>query len=106
MESWYKVMLSDNDIIGGRGLELQDEFMSAFGMDRHSRKDALMLSSDKHYPGIEYVFSPGAVRIAREIIVRWGGKECPPLESPTGWTRLVGSYEALQAIFFPGQGKS
>lgn len=103
---WYKVTLSANDLIFGRGLILQDEFRALYVRSGGSRKDAVMLTAANHIPsGNPYYFSPGAVRIARSVILRWGGKECPAPTSPKGLAKLVGG-GTWRTTGFPSEGDS
>ena len=99
--SWYKVALSADDLIFGRGPILKDEFMALYIRSRGSRKDAVMLTPGSYIPsGTLYYFSPGAVRIARNVILRWGGKECTGPTSPEGLVKLVGG-ETWRTTVFP-----
>jgi hypothetical protein len=104
METWYKVTLSDQDIIAGKGLQLQNEYTMFHIQDWQSRRDALMLDSGDALDHT-YYFSPGAVRLALPLILRWGGKPCP-VPSPKGLAKLVGSTEALRVAFAPPEDKS
>jgi hypothetical protein len=104
--AWYKVTLSSDDLIFGRGLILQEEFTALYTRSRGSRKKAVMLTAANHVPsGNPYYFSPGAVRIARSVILRWGGKECPAPTSSNGLAKLVGG-GTWRTIVFPSESSS
>jgi hypothetical protein len=45
MENWYKVLLSDNDIINGEGLHLQTEFMKLYVMNPEARIPKVLSTS-------------------------------------------------------------
>lgn len=104
MENWYKVTLTDQDIIARKGLQLQNEYTMFHIQDWQSHRDALMLDSGDPLDHT-YYFSPGAVRLALALILRWGGKPCSA-PSPKGLAKLVGTDEALQVVFAPTEGKS
>jgi hypothetical protein len=98
--SWYRVTLSADDLIYGRGPILKDEFMTSYIRSPGSREDAVMLTPGSRIPsGTPYYFSPGAVRIARSIILRWGGKECAGPTSPEGLVKLVGGETWRTTVF-------
>jgi hypothetical protein len=73
---WYKVAMSNDDVMSMKHMSLQMEFADLWDTNRHPR-DAAMF--DEH-SGIkhEFYFSPGAVRIAKALISRYRGLECPP----------------------------
>jgi hypothetical protein len=78
--SWYQVALSDQDVIAGKGLELQDLFSVLF-LSKGGPKDAAMFCSRSSQEN-NFYFTPGAVNIAKELIARYRGVECPaPLGS-------------------------
>jgi hypothetical protein len=104
METWYKVTMSQQDVIDGKAIQLQKEYEACHLRDRESRNDALMLDTNDVFEPT-YYFSPGAVRAALPVILRWGGKSCPA-PSPKGLAKLVGSTAALRAIFSRTEDKS
>jgi hypothetical protein len=50
--------------------------------------------------GTPYYFSPGAVRIARNVIRRWGGKQCTGPTSPERLVKLVGRRNVADHSFY------
>lgn len=85
---WYKVVADSWGI--------QDEFANAWILSG-GPKDAAMfgIMALKRGP-LEFYFSPGAFRIAGEIIAQHGGKECPQPRPPLAL--LVGDQRALALI--------
>lgn len=87
---WFKITLTDNDILSLKGMELQEEFARLFAAAGAPQGTALFSA---HEGGLhEYYFSPSAAAIARAMIRRYAGVECPaPAESSV--SLLVGSPE-------------
>jgi hypothetical protein len=82
--SWYKVSMTSEEIIEGKGIKFQSEFAGIF-IVKGSPVDAAMFSNRS---GIEndYYFTPEAFRIAKELILGYAGVECP---DPVGSTLSV-----------------
>ena len=96
MTSWYRVTLSDNDVVVRKHIELQQAFENVFLANGWPKEAAMFSNVDSlaHH----FYFSPGAVRIAKDLIVRCGGSECPaPVQSDLAM--LVGAPGWKEAIF-------
>jgi len=96
MASWYRVTLSDKDVVVRKHMELQKAFENAFLARGWPKEAAMFANIDtlSHH----FYFSPGAVRIAKDLIVHYAGTECP---SPAmlDLVLLVGTPEWKAAIF-------
>jgi hypothetical protein len=72
--SWYKIILTHEDIAALKHMELQDQF-ARFFTAHNGPRDAGMYQSNEL--GIhEYFFSPGAGKIAFPLIASYSGVEC------------------------------
>ena len=99
---WYKVPMSWDDIAANKHTALQDAFTALF-MAAGAPKDAAMFTSADIRKNVDY-FSPRAVEIAKTLIVRSGGVECPaPTRSAVDL--LVGSRSGVEAIQFSPEPK-
>ena len=72
--NWQTVTLTHEDVSAGRHERLQNEFDNLFTLSG-GPKDAGMFKSPEVNMHI-YYFSPGAVRIAAQLIARYGGVDC------------------------------
>jgi hypothetical protein len=72
---WYKVEMSWEEIAAGKQIALQEAFANLF-MVTLGPKGAGMFASADTKDNINY-FSPLAAEIAKSLIVRYGGVECP-----------------------------
>lgn len=78
---WYKVELSWDDITADKHRQLQDAFTALFIANGGPKGAAMVASSDAAEGDTNY-FSPRAADIAKSLIVRFGGVECPaPMRS-------------------------
>jgi hypothetical protein len=68
MASWYKVTSADWDI--------QDEFASRWLASGGPKDAALFSVRNIKARNNDFYFSPGAARIAEDIIARYAGTEC------------------------------
>jgi hypothetical protein len=73
--NWYKVTLSHDDISARKHMALQNAFIEIFTANR-GPGDAGMYQS-LEFGVHEYLFPPGAARIALPLIVSYGGVPCP-----------------------------
>lgn len=96
MTSWYRVTLSDKDVVVRKHMELQKAFENSFLANGWPKEAAMFANVDtlSHH----FYFSPGAVQIAKDLIVRYAGTECPPPAMPD-LVLLVGTPEWKAAIF-------
>ena len=89
MENWYKVTLPVNEAgPGGKMMRLQDEFREIFLHSGPERDAALFTDKNEDFTEHYFYFSPGAARIALQLIVQYGGVECSH-PTMTGTLRLV-----------------
>ena len=72
---WYKVTLSDDDILAGKLDGLQNAFAVVF-LASGGPVDAGMFSPTNLGRAPECYFSPGAARIGLSVITAFGGVEC------------------------------
>jgi len=96
MTSWYRVTLSDKDVVVRKHMELQLAFETAFLASGWPKEAAMFSNVDtlSHH----FYFSPGAVRIANDVIVHYEGAECAP-PAMSDLVLLVGTPEWKSAIF-------
>ncbi len=96
MTSWYRVTLSDNDVVVRKHMELQQAFETVFLANGWPKEAAMFANIDtlSHH----FYFSPGAVRIAKELITAYSGTECSP-PSVLDLAMLVGTPGWREAIF-------
>ena len=104
--SWYKVVLTDQDILEHKHMDLQREFMSLY-MNFRAPKDTYpaMFDSSNTVDGHHFYFSPAAAVFCGALIHRWGGKKCDrPLASDVG-ALLVG-HPSAREVLLSEKGKS
>ena len=98
MATWYKVVLSGEDVSAGKHMTLQEEFQNLF-MVNLGQQDAAMFTTSRElrapYP---YFFSPGAASIAKLLIDRYRGVECAAPEA-SELSLLVGNASLDQIPF-------
>jgi hypothetical protein len=88
--------MSDEDIRAHRYTRLQREFEAIF-MTHGGPRDAAMFSNQDPARDHEFYFSPGALRIAGDIIRRYGGAPCEtPSQSEAAL--LVGEADARRLL--------
>jgi hypothetical protein len=71
---WFMVTFSSRDIAAGKHIALQDSFINIFTALGAPRDAGMFKSSVSAYI---YYFSPGAARIATQLIAHYAGRECP-----------------------------
>jgi hypothetical protein len=93
---WYRVTLSNSDVVARKHMELQKAFETLFLANQWPRQAAMFANVDTlaHH----FYFSPGAVEIARELIARYAGTECAKPEV-SDLVLLVGNPGWKEAIF-------
>jgi hypothetical protein len=93
---WYRVTLSNSDVVARRHMELQKAFERLFLAHQWPSQAAMFASVDTlaHH----FYFSPGAVGIARDLIARYAGTECVRPEA-SDLVLLVGNPGWKEAIF-------
>jgi hypothetical protein len=74
-QSWYSVTASAEDAARARNAIIQYEFCEIFNA-AGDPKDAAMFSSQVLTDGAQLYFSPGAGRIAKSLLERYGGVPC------------------------------
>ena len=96
MASWYRVTLSDKDVVVRKHMELQKAFENSFLAHGWPKEAAMFANVDtlSHH----FYFSPGAVQIAEDLIVHYAGTECPS-PAMSDLVLLVGTPEWKAAIF-------
>lgn len=75
MDSWYKVSLSQEDLIAGKHLVLLQEVRALF-MAYRDHKDAAVFTNTNPSFSAYYFFSPEAARIAKSVVERYAGMPC------------------------------
>ena len=95
---WHKVTLTDEELIAGKGMALQNEFSASF-IANGAPKDAAMFCSRSAQES-NFYFSPGAFKIAEELIACYAGIECPP-PSPSGLSLLVADAKWEEFLLSP-----
>jgi hypothetical protein len=75
MASWYKVTLSDEDVLAGKRFSLQEAFEDLFMANGIPADAAIFTTSIVVSPQL-FLFSPGAARIAKVLIEAYSGIEC------------------------------
>ena len=76
MDNWYKVRLSFSASIPiGEGMKLQHAYTEIF-IANGAPKDALVLANTDCTDFYDYYFSPGAMRIASDLVLSHGGVLC------------------------------
>ena len=93
MESWYKVAAGDWAIM--------DAF-TALWVAKGGPKDAALFVSHPRRRANDFYFSPGAARIAEELLVRFACTECPRPEA-SGLSLLVGDQSAMSLLTRRGE---
>lgn len=74
---WYKVAMTNDDVVHGRHIELQDSFCR-LQMQSGAPKEAAMYEDKTVVDGAILYFSPGAVAIAGAVLKAFGATECSP----------------------------
>ena len=96
--SWYKVSLTSQEIIAGKGIRLQDQFLAVF-MANGLPKDAAMFCSRSPHEN-DYYFTPEASRIGSKLIASYGGTGCPQ-PAGTSLALLVANDRNWSEFLFP-----
>jgi len=93
---WYRVTLSNSDVVARRHMELQTAFETLFLANQWPKQAAMFANVDSlaHH----FYFSPGAVEIASDLIARYSGTECAKPEV-SDLVLLVGNPGWRDAIF-------
>jgi hypothetical protein len=76
---WYKVTMSDEELLSGRTAALQDAFAQVFMMSGGPSDAGMFGGMNVGAPHV-YYFSPGAARLAHALILSFSGIEC---DAPT-----------------------
>jgi hypothetical protein len=94
--AWYRVTLSNSDVVARRHMDLQKAFETSFLAHQWPSEAAMFASVDTlaHH----FYFSPGAVAIASDLITHYAGSECERPE-PSDLVLLVGNPGWKDAIF-------
>jgi hypothetical protein len=94
--NWMRVILSRDDIIGGKHTVLQRAFEQAF-MAAGGPKTAEMFENSPSYDEYGYYFSPGAVEIFGITLGSFSASACdaPPR---SGTILLIGNADALDRL--------
>jgi len=94
--AWYRVTLSNSEVVARRHMELQKAFEKLFLANQWPKQAAMFANVDSlaHH----FYFSPGAVEIASDLISRYSGTECAKPEV-TDLVLLVGNPGWKEAIF-------
>jgi len=96
--SWQRIILSDEDVIARKHMELQQAFETIFLAHRWP-SDAAMFSGVDTLTH-DFYFSPAAVRIAKDLLKFYSASSCPP-PSPADLVVLIGTPGWKDAIFPP-----
>ena len=105
METWYtaRYPLSQTGVLG-EAAKMQTEYTQIFVLSG-SPKDALVLADlEPHDNYHHYYFSPGAMRIARQLILDHGGVPCSRPERKT-IKLVVGDANSLDRLL-PTEGRN
>jgi hypothetical protein len=96
--SWHKVTLPLRETgIGGKVASLQDAFDAAFMANLFPEDAAMFGNRDKEPKNYSCYFSPGAVRIAQDLIAAYTGVACPP-PLKAGLTLRIGHVRAIDTL--------
>ena len=100
--AWYRVTLSNSDVVARRHMELQRAFETLFLANQWPKQAAMFANVDTlaHH----FYFSPGAVEIARELIAGYAGTECAQPEV-SDLVLLVGN-PGWREVIFPVDGEA
>jgi hypothetical protein len=98
MESWYKVRFVVSEAgVRAQAVKLQHEYSKIYAKNR-APKDALVFTDQEHRnQHYDYYFSPGAMRIAGELILASGGVPCPRPDREQV-TLTVGSIHSVDQV--------
>ena len=96
--SWQRIILSDEDVIARKHMELQQAFETIFIAHRWP-SDAAMFSGVDTLSH-DFYFSPAAVRMAKDLLKFYSAAACPP-PSPADLVLLIGTPGWKDAIFPP-----
>jgi len=96
VSAWYRVTLSDEEVIARKHMELQQGFETVFLANRWPNDAAMFSSVDTlaHH----FYFSPAAVRMAKGLLKHYAAAECTP-PSASDLVLLVGTPSWKQALF-------
>lgn len=95
---WYKVTLSDDDILADRLNMLRDAF-SRLHVEAGDPDDTAIFATDDEGPGCVLYFSPGAARIATRLVLEFSGVDtAAPLRY--GVILLTGRHLAWSSVPF------
>jgi len=97
--SWYKVVMTSQDISAQRDSQLVEAFKQVF-IGSKFPQDAALFSNDSHYgEDLIYYFSPGAVRIGASLIQLHSGIPC---EEPPRDSLFILGHESFREDFVKG----
>jgi len=98
VSSWYRIVLSDEDVIARKHMELQQAFETVFLAYRWP-SDAAMFSGVDTLTH-DFYFSPAAAGMAKDLLKFHGASTCSA-PSPADLVLLIGSPAWRDAIFPP-----
>lgn len=94
--SWHRIVLTNDQVLAGEHMDIQDSFTTLFTAALTPREAALFSAG---HPAQDYAlyFSPGSFPFAKALILSKGGVSCdaPPKE---GTSLLVGHAGAGDAF--------
>ena len=73
--TWFKIVMSNEDIVSGQHMKIQNAFESLF-LAAGAPKGAAMFANRDMARGDWFFFSPGAMSIAGALVLSYGGIEC------------------------------
>ncbi len=94
--SWHKIALTNDQVVAGEHMRLQDAFEAIF-MATLAQRDAAMFGRSLKAGGDELYFSPAASKVAESLIRSGGGVPCAP-PPKDGTDLLVGHAGAHDAL--------
>jgi len=93
--SWFKITFSPEDINAGRARSIVQDFGDVYVASGGPRDAALFKRNDSMYI---YYFSPGAARVAMQLIAGCSGVPCSaPVQSEV---KLMAGDDRLEGISF------
>ena len=96
--SWYEVTLPlKENGVGGKVMALQDAFDAVFMANHLPENAALFGNRGTRFKDYSCYFSPGAVRIAQDLIAAYGGVICQP-PGKAGLTLRIGHVNAIDTL--------
>src|SRR5258707_13042946 len=72
--AWYRVTLSNSDVVARRHMELQKSFETLFLANQWPKQAAMFANVDSL--AHQFYFSPGAVAIGSALFALFSGTEC------------------------------